>query len=577
MTITAPPPAAHDLDYIGETTCLAVSYLRVSTKEQAERGGRDEGFSIPAQREANLRKARELDSIIVEEFVDAGESARKADRPELLRMIEYVKANQIAYCIVHKIDRLARNRADDVMIHLALKEAGVILVSATENIDETPSGMLVHGIMSTIAEFYSRNLANEVSKGMTQKAQTGGTNGKAPIGYLNVTKRDELGREMRVVEPDPDRAALVKWAFEAYATGNYSTITLREELIDRGLTTVATPKRPAKAPALSTIHRMLTNPYYKGQVSFKGASYDGLHEPLVAREVWYRVQAVLSAHQVSGEKTQAHDHYLKGTVYCGECGSRLTLTNARSRQNMIYPYFICAGRHSKRTNCERKAMYVPDIEAAVEEFYRTIEIPEHIVTALRELIIAEFDRLHETSRRDRGTYLAERNDLNDRRKKLLNAHLDGAVPVDLLKEEQDKIARRLAFLDAQINAGDIEYDQAKAHLDDCLRLAGDCYKLYMSIDDPLRRIANQAFFDKLYVQTDDQINGQPGEPFNIFFDPDVQQLATTRQRAVETGTQTGQVVGLNNDQLVELGGFEPPTFSLRTKRATNCAIAPGLQ
>ena len=60
---------------------------------------------------------------------------------------------------------------------------------------------------------------------------------------------------------------------------------------------------------------------------------------------------------------------------------------------MIYPYFICAGRHSKRTNCERKAMYVPDIEAAVEEFYRTIEIPEHIVTALRELIIAEFARL----------------------------------------------------------------------------------------------------------------------------------------------------------------------------------------
>ena len=68
-------------------------------------------------------------------------------------------------------------------------------------------------------------------------------------------------------------------------------------------------------------------------------------------------------------------------------------------------------------------------------------------------------------------------------------------------------------------------------------------------DDSLRRIANQAFFDKLYVQTDDQIDGKPDEPFNIFFNPDVQQLATTRQRAVETGTQTGQVVGLNNDQL----------------------------
>lgn len=562
MTITTAPPASQDLDYIGETTCMAVSYLRVSTKEQAERGGRDEGFSIPAQRDANMRKARELDAVIVEEFVDAGESARKADRPELLRMIEYVKANQIAYCIVHKIDRLARNRADDVTIHLALKEAGVILVSATENIDETPSGMLVHGIMSTIAEFYSRNLANEVSKGMTQKAKSGGTNGKAPLGYLNVTKRDELGREMRVVEPDPDSADLVKWAFEAYATGNYSTITLREELIDRGLTTTPTPKRPAKPPALSTIHRMLTNPYYKGQVSFKGANYDGLHQPLVATEVWYRVQAVLGAHQVSGEKTQAHDHYLKGSVYCGECESRLTLTNARSRQGIIYPYFICSGRHSKRTTCQRRAMFIPDVEAAVEDCYRNVEIPEHIVTALRELITAEFDRLHETSKLERGTYIQERNDLGDRRTKLLHAHLDGAVPLDLMKEEQDKIARRLAFLDAQINAGDIEYDQAKAHLDDCLQLAGDCHKLYMSIDDSLRRIANQAFFDKLYVQDDNHIDGQPGEPFNILFDPDVQQLAIKRQRAVETGTQTDFVGGLNNEHLVDPTGLEPMTHAV---------------
>lgn len=217
MTITQPPSTARLRS--GETTVLAVSYLRVSTKEQAERGGRDEGFSIPAQREANLRKARDLDAIIVEEFVDAGESARKADRPELMRMIEYVAAHDITYCIVHKVDRLARNRADDVAIHLALQEAGVMLISATENIDETPSGMLLHGIMSTIAEFYSHNLATEVAKGMNQKAIGGGTNGKAPIGYLNVRTRDELGRELRTIELDPERAPIIEWAFKAYASG----------------------------------------------------------------------------------------------------------------------------------------------------------------------------------------------------------------------------------------------------------------------------------------------------------------------------------------------------------------------
>ena len=91
---------------------LAVSYLRVSTREQAERGGTEEGFSIPAQRDANRRKATSIGALVVKEFVDRGESARSANRPELQRMLRYLKDTpDIDYVIVHKLDRLARNRA----------------------------------------------------------------------------------------------------------------------------------------------------------------------------------------------------------------------------------------------------------------------------------------------------------------------------------------------------------------------------------------------------------------------------------------------------------------------------------
>src|SRR5690554_2430321 len=82
----------------------AVTYLRVSTKEQATKGGRDEGFSIPAQRAANHSKAESLGASLIKEFVDAGESAKKADRPALREMIAYVKRHKVAYCIVHKVD-----------------------------------------------------------------------------------------------------------------------------------------------------------------------------------------------------------------------------------------------------------------------------------------------------------------------------------------------------------------------------------------------------------------------------------------------------------------------------------------
>ena len=151
----------------------AVSYIRVSTREQAQRGGSEEGFSLPAQREANKRKAQSMGALVVKEFADRGESARSANRPELQKMLAYLKEDGgIDYVIVHKLDRLARNRADDVEINRAFEEAGVRLVSTSENIDQTPGGMLLHGIMSSIAEFYSRNLANEVIKGMGEKART---------------------------------------------------------------------------------------------------------------------------------------------------------------------------------------------------------------------------------------------------------------------------------------------------------------------------------------------------------------------------------------------------------------------
>ena len=83
-------------------------------------GGHAEGFSIPAQRLAVNRQAESLGAVIVEEFVDKGESARSADRPELQRMLAYLAEQPVDYLIVHKIDRLARNRLDDLTISLAL-------------------------------------------------------------------------------------------------------------------------------------------------------------------------------------------------------------------------------------------------------------------------------------------------------------------------------------------------------------------------------------------------------------------------------------------------------------------------
>lgn len=118
----------------------------------------------------------------------------------------------------------------------------------------------MHGILASMAEFYSLNLAQEVLKGMTQRAAIGGTPTKAPLGYLNVRTTDARGRESREIEIDPERADLVRFAFTAYATGDWSLSRLAKELTACGLTTRPTPSQPAKPVTTTGLHKILTPP-----------------------------------------------------------------------------------------------------------------------------------------------------------------------------------------------------------------------------------------------------------------------------------------------------------------------------
>lgn len=173
---TAPPLVAADPITSLLTqgiTKKAVSYLRVSTADQAEKGGQAEGFSIPAQRKANKQKALAMGAYMAEEFVERGVSGTSTNRPALQAMMKFLEhhAGEIDYVIVHKLDRLARSRRGDSQLNEKFEEYGVQLVSVTEAIDNSPSGLLLHGIMSSIAEFYSRNLATETLKGMGSKVE----------------------------------------------------------------------------------------------------------------------------------------------------------------------------------------------------------------------------------------------------------------------------------------------------------------------------------------------------------------------------------------------------------------------
>ena len=476
----------------------AVSYIRVSTREQAQRGGSEEGFSLPAQREANKRKAQSMGALVVKEFADRGESARSANRPELQKMLAYLKEDGgIDYVIVHKLDRLARNRADDVEINRAFEEAGVRLVSTSENIDQTPGGMLLHGIMSSIAEFYSRNLANEVIKGMGEKARNGGTLGKAPLGYVNVRGRDEHGREVRTVELDEERAPLLRLAFSEYATGNWTVSQLADHLNTLGLSIPPTPRRCAKPITTTRLHKILRHPYYKGTISFQGVEYVGAHEPLVDEETWSHVQAMLDSHRY-GERQRIHNHFLKSTVVCGQCGARLSVQNAKNSKGTIYPYFVCA-RRCRLHDCAFTAVLIDVVEDRMVELYQTIQLSAADRTQIEHYLHDELAQIEGDKAKAIRSLTTRRTNIEDRRRRLLHAHYEGAIPLELLKEEQAKLTSELNQIERQLAAYKADAAEVRQHLTQALDLLEDCHRLYQAAPPHLKKLLNQVFFQRVLV------------------------------------------------------------------------------
>ena len=504
---------------------IAVSYVRVSTKRQAEKGGTSEGFSIPAQKAANQQKAESMGAFVVKEFVDRGESAKTADRPALQEMLEYIKQHRVDYVIVHKLDRLARNRVDDVEISQALQQVNTRLISTSESFDDsTPSGSLMHGIMSSVAEFYSNNLAHEVKKGMLQKVKNGGTPSKAPLGYKNVINRDELGREARTVVLDTERAPLVAKAFQLYAKGDKTVQQVADQLALEGLTTVPTPKVPSKVITQPTLNKVLTNPYYKGMMRYSGALYEGSHDKLVDAQTWERVQDILKSN-LQGERTRQHPHFLKSTVWCGSCGGRLLVQVSRNKMGNHYHYFMCSNRHSRRNNCQQRSVQSDEVERRIEESYRDIYLNEAQKESLKKLLYEELDKRRKEELSSQGNIRLEKDKLLRKQKKLLEAHYADAIPLDLLKEEQATLERAIADIDTRFTALEQNYAEVKQNLDMVLELATNAKKLYKTAPEHIKRMLNQVFFEKVLVHAHDDVKPEKTPIFEALLSAQTKQLA----------------------------------------------------
>jgi site-specific DNA recombinase len=550
--MTPQPPARSD----------AVSYLRVSSLGQVETDYNPEGISLPAQRTAISARAKELGASIIEEFTDSGKSARSIEHRDAFRaMIAYLKANRnVRYVIVYALSRFARNRYDDAVMMMTLDKLGVTLVSTTEkNLDASPAGRAMHGMIAVFNEYQVLVSGEDIKYKMGQKIKNGGSVGVAKLGYENVRVKHE-GREIRTVAVDPVRAPFVKMAFELYATGTYSFPELRDALTDAGLRTRGTRRYGPRPVSIHTIGNLLRDRYYLGYVTHDGVEYPGRHERLIDHDLFDQVQKVLYAEHNAGTRRRVHDHYLKGTVWCGRCRRRLILRPSTSKTGAVYFYFICRGLQDH--SCDLPSLPVAKVERAVLDHYAHVSIPAQHRRTLETLAASVVTDSREATTELRAKLRTQLRDLDAQEDRFLDLIGDSDWPQDKIKKRLQVVRENKARIAQQLDQAVDDLEPGRAVLTAALDLLDRPRDLYETANEATRKTLNKAIFTRLYVDSTDR---QPRAVAAALSEPYASLLHATRPTTPTDASGASPPGGGATTRRLTLPGSSPSASMARVR------------
>ncbi|WP_349018839.1 helix-turn-helix domain-containing protein [Corynebacterium pseudodiphtheriticum] len=240
-------------------------------------------------------------------------------------------------------------------------------------------------------------------------------------------------------------------------------------------------------------------------------------------------------------------------MYCG-CGKKLMFERPRNHQGVAYDYFTCTGRRFKRNNCQRTAVLTHRVEQAIEAGYQDISLSPGKAAQVQGVLGQVFDTLAESTSDEKKLLAGQKAKLEAEQVKLLQAHYADAIPLDLLKTEQDRIRASLQAITGRLDTLETTYDKAKVGLDAILGLLTDIGDVYAKAEPSERQMLNRALFDRITIDDEDDTTLQPTEAIQTI-------LATGPRRHNERTLPRDDAGQGSNVQLyLDAGGLKPNTW-----------------
>ena len=429
------------------------AYVRVSTVKQGE-----QGVSLPEQRDAIQQYADRAGFDIVQWFVET-ETAAKRGRPIFADMIKLLKKGKAAGVIVHKIDRSMRNAHDWAELGDMI-DAGIEIHFANENLDlKSRGGRLAADIMAAVAIDYSRNLREEVKKGLYGRLKQGVTPWAAPIGYL------DMGQGGKLKEIDPVKAPLVRKLFELYVTGKSNL----KGLVDEAARIELKNRRGGRI-SLNGISTMLNNPFYIGLIRVRktGDTYQGAHDPFISKDLFDQVQALLQSK--TNTKIQKHDFIFRRLIKCGRCHYSL-----RGEIQKGYAYYRCHTRSCPIT-CLRQEV-IEDAVLNTLSLLRLSDLERAFVRQETQKLKANWA---EQGQQQLQALTLRRDQLSGKLNRLTDAFLDQVIEKDIFEERKATLLRERRDAEDKIVGLNDDGSSVPDRIAKVIELASNAYPVYQN-------------------------------------------------------------------------------------------------
>lgn len=355
----------------------AVIYARYSSHNQRD-------VSIEQQVNACKKYAAENDLQVLRVYADRAMSGTTDARPDFQQMIRDSASRAFQFVIVYSLDRFSRDRYDSAVHKHTLKEHGVRVLSAMENLRDDPTGVLMESILEGFAEYYSKELAQKIKRGQRSNAEKCLVSGPLPLGYVK-------GADGKYAV-EPSEAAIVREVFGRVAAGE-PFVQIFDDLNRRSIFT-----KRGRAWNKNSFSKLLSNQRYIGVYEFAGVRVEGGVPAIIDRGLFDKVQMYLEQKKnprgPQKRRREGGMYLLTGKLYCGECGAAMVGISGTGRHGEPHYYYAC--KNKLRSACSKKSAQRERVEEAVARAIQSLIFAPECAETIADEISRYFTENRET-------------------------------------------------------------------------------------------------------------------------------------------------------------------------------------